>query len=210
MLNDLKKLKLIDSIIFYLIILLPLTLVSGPFLSDLSVSIIALLFIYISLKEKLYFYYNNKYTKIFFSFFIVLIVSSIFSKDVVISLKKVIFFFRFWIFSLAVWYLLSLHENKLIKYLIFTFTSTFLFLIFDGYIQFFFSENIFGWPVQGSRVSSLFKDELILGSYLSRLLPVYFALLVYSDFSKTFNKYFLFFIIFVGIETLTFLSREFK
>ena len=208
MLNDLKKLKLIDSIIFYLIILLPLTLVSGPFLSDLSVSIIALLFIYISLKEKLYFYYNNKYTKIFFSFFIVLIVSSIFSKDVVISLKKVIFFFRFWIFSLAVWYLLSLHENKLIKYLIFTFTSTFLFLIFDGYIQFFFSENIFGWPVQGSRVSSLFKDELILGSYLSRLLPVYFALLVYSDFSKTFNKYFLFFIIFVGIETLTFLSGE--
>ena len=208
MLNDLKKLKLIDSIIFYLIILLPLTLVSGPFLSDLSVSIIALLFIYISLKEKLYFYYNNKYTKIFFSFFIVLIVSSIFSKDVMISLKKVIFFFRFWIFSLAVWYLLSLHENKLIKYLIFTFTSTFLFLIFDGYIQFFFSENIFGWPVQGSRVSSLFKDELILGSYLSRLLPVYFALLVYSDFSKTFNKYFLFFIIFVGIETLTFLSGE--
>ena len=208
MLNDLKKLKLIDSIIFYLIILLPLTLVSGPFLSDLSVSIIALLFIYISLKEKLYFYYNNKYTKIFFSFFIVLIVSSIFSKDVMISLKKVIFFFRFWIFSLAVWYLLSLYENKLIKYLIFTFTSTFLFLIFDGYIQFFFSENIFGWPVQGSRVSSLFKDELILGSYLSRLLPVYFALLVYSDFSKTFNKYFLFFIIFVGIETLTFLSGE--
>lgn len=208
MLNDLKKLKLIDSIIFYLIILLPLTLVSGPFLSDLSVSIIALLFIYVSLKEKLYFYYNNKYTKIFFSFFIVLIVSSIFSKDVMISLKKVIFFFRFWIFSLAVWYILSLYENKLIKYLIFTFTSTFLFLIFDGYIQFFFSENIFGWQVQGSRVSSLFKDELILGSYLSRLLPVYFALLVYSDFSKTFNKYFLFFIIFVGIETLTFLSGE--
>ena len=208
MINDLKKLKLIDSIIFYLIILLPLTLVSGPFLSDLSVSIIALLFIYISIKEKLYFYYNNKYTKIFFSFFIVLIISSIFSKDVMISLKKVIFFFRFWIFSLAVWYLLSLYENKLIKYLIFTFTSTFLFLIFDGYIQFFFSENIFGWPVQGSRVSSLFKDELILGSYLSRLLPVYFALLVYSNFSKTFNKYFLFFIIFVGIETLTFLSGE--
>ena len=208
MINEFKKLKLIDSIIFYLIILLPLTLVSGSFLSDLSVSIIALLFIYISIKEKLYFYYNNKYTKIFFSFFIILIISSIFSKDVMISLKKVIFFFRFWIFSLAVWYLLSLYENKLIKYLIFTFTSTFLFLIFDGYIQFFFSENIFGWPVQGSRVSSLFKDELILGSYLSRLLPVYFALLVYSNFSKTFNKYFLFFIIFVGIETLTFLSGE--
>ena len=57
-------------------------------------------------------------------------------------------------------------------------------------------------------MSSLFKDELILGSYLSRLLPVYFALLVYSDFSKKFYQLLLFFFIFVGVETLTFLSGE--
>ena len=69
-------------------------------------------------------------------------------------------------------------------------------------------ENIFGWPIQESRVSSLFKDELILGSYLSRLLPIYFALLVFTKFDKKKYNYFLFFIIFVGIETLTFLSGE--
>ena len=203
-----NKINLFEKIIYFLIIVLPITLVSGPFLSDLSISIISILFIYISLKNKLYFYYKNIYSKIFGLFFIILLLTSIFSIDPFVSLKKTIFFFRFWIFTLAVWYIFSLKKEKLLNLLITTFTIVFIILIIDGYIQFFLKENIFGWPIQGSRVSSLFKDELILGSYLSRLLPVYFALLVFTKFEKKKYKYFLFFIIFVGIETLTFLSGE--
>ena len=203
-----NKINLFEKIIYFLIIVLPITLVSGPFLSDLSISIISILFIYISLKNKLYFYYKNIYSKIFGLFFIILLLTSIFSIDPFVSLKKTIFFFRFWIFTLAVWYIFSLKKEKLLNLLITTFTIVFIILIIDGYIQFFLKENIFGWPIQGSRVSSLFKDELILGSYLSRLLPIYFALLVFTKFDKKKYKYFLFFIIFVGIETLTFLSGE--
>ena len=203
-----NKINLFEKIIYFLIIVLPITLVSGPFLSDLSISIISILFIYISLKNKLYFYYKNIYSKIFGLFFIILLLTSIFSIYPFVSLKKTIFFFRFWIFTLAVWYIFSLKKEKLLNLLITTFTIVFIILIIDGYIQFFLKENIFGWPIQGSRVSSLFKDELILGSYLSRLLPVYFALLVFTKFEKKKYKYFLFFIIFVGIETLTFLSGE--
>ena len=203
-----NKINLFEKIIYFLIIVLPITLVSGPFLSDLSISIISILFIYISLKNKLYFYYKNIYSKIFGLFFIILLLTSIFSIDPFVSLKKTIFFFRFWIFTLAVWYIFSLKKEKLLNLLITTFTIVFIILIIDGYIQFFLKENIFGWPIQGSRVSSLFKDELILGSYLSRLLPIYFALLVFTKFEKKKYKYFLFFIIFVGIETLTFLSGE--
>lgn len=196
-----------EKVIYYLIVLLPITLVSGPFLSDLSVTIITLLFLYISYKKKLFFYYQNKYSKIFGLFFIILIITSFFSLDPVISFKKVIFFFRFWIFALAVWYILD-HNNKLIKHLIISFSLIFIVLIIDGYIQYFFKENIFGWPMQGTRLSSLFKDELILGSYLSRLLPIFFALLIIRKFDKKIYKYFLFFLIFVGIETLIFLSGE--
>lgn len=203
-----NKINLFEKIIYFLIIVLPITLVSGPFLSDLSISIISILFIYISLKNKLYFYYKNIYSKIFGLFFIILLLTSIFSIDPFVSLKKTIFFFRFWIFTLAVWYIFSLKKEKLLNLLITTFTIVFIILIIDGYIQFFLKENIFGWPIQSSRVSSLFKDELILGSYLSRLLPIYFALLVFTKFEKKKYKYFLFFIIFVGIETLTFLSGE--
>ena len=92
--------------------------------------------------------------------------------------------------------------------MIISFTIVFVILIVDGYIQFFLKENILGWKIQGTRVSSLFKDELILGSYLARLLPIYFALLIFTNFEKKYFGYLIFFIIFVGIETLTFLSGE--
>tara|TARA_Y100000768_G_scaffold222649_1_gene167884 strand:- start:95 stop:1402 length:1308 start_codon:yes stop_codon:yes gene_type:complete len=203
-----RKINFSENTIFYLIIFLPFSLLSGPFLSDLSVSIICLLFFYISYKRKISFYFTNIYSKAFILFFIILLITSIFSIDSLISFKKIIFFFRFWIFALAVWYIFEIKKIKLINNLIYTFTLTFIILIADGYFQFHFGENIFGWPIHGSRVSSLFKDELILGSYLSRLLPVYFALLVYSDFSKKFYQLLLFFFIFVGVETLTFLSGE--
>ena len=197
-----------ENLIYFLIILLPLTLVSGPFLSDLSISIITLIFIYIAFKKKIYFYFTNIFSKIFGLFFILLILTSLFSLDPFISLKKTIFFFRFWIFALAVWYIFNIKKHELCKKLIISFTIVFVILIIDGYIQFFLKENIFGWKIQGTRVSSLFKDELILGSYLARLLPIYFALLIFTNFEKKYFGYFIFFVIFVGIETLTFLSGE--
>ena len=197
-----------EFIIYYLIVFLPISLVSGPFLSDLSVSIITIIFIYLSFKKKLYFYYKNIFSKIFGIFFLILLLTSFFSLDSIISFKKTIVYFRFWIFALAVWYIFSINR-KLIQHLILSFTIIFLILIIDGYIQFFFEKNILGWPIQGaSRISSLFKDELILGSYLSRLLPIYFGLLVLINFDKKIYKYLLFFVIFVGVETLIFMSGE--
>ena len=209
MINILKNTnELSTNIIYFLIIALPVTLVSGPFLSDLSVSIITIIFLYISYKKKLIFYYKNKYSKFFGIFFLILLLTSFLSTDPFISFKKTIFFFRFWIFALAVWYIFNIKKEELCKYLIISFTLIFIILIIDGYYQFIFKENILGWKVYGSRVSSLFKDELILGSYLSRLLPIYFALLIYTNFEKKISAYILFFLIFVGIETLTFLSGE--
>ena len=196
-----------EKIIYFLIIFLPITLVTGPFLSDFSVSLIALLFLHISFKKKLYLYYQNIYSKLFGIFFVLLLITSILSIDPLMSLKKTTVYFRFWIFALAVWHILSIKKD-LIKHLATSFTFIFIILILDGYIQFFFKENIFGWPMTGARLSGLFKDELILGSYLSRLLPIFFAMLVYTNFEKKTYQYLLFFIIFVGAETLTFLTGE--
>ena len=112
------KQNILENIIYFLIVLLPFTLVSGPFLSDLSISIIAILFIYISFKKKLYSYYNNNYSKVFGFFFLILLLTSLFSLNPLISFKKTIFFFRFWIFALALWYIFSKNKNSLCKNLI--------------------------------------------------------------------------------------------
>ena len=52
----------------YLIILLPVLLITGPFLSDLAVSLIAFIFIINSLKNNLSKYYKNIFFKIFIFF----------------------------------------------------------------------------------------------------------------------------------------------
>ena len=94
------------------------------------------------------------------------------------------------------------------KYLLFSFAISFFILVLDGYFQFFNGYNIFGWKIIGTRISSFFKDELILGSYLSRLFPIFFALFIYFVGNK--NKFFsfLFFLLFISIDVLVFLSGE--
>ena len=76
----------------YIIILMPALLISGPFLSDLGVSIVALIFIINSVKNKLTRFYNNIYFKVFLVFCIILIISSLSSNNVLISLKNSFFY----------------------------------------------------------------------------------------------------------------------
>ena len=203
-----SKIFYFEKLPSYLIILLPFFLITGPFLSDLSISIVALLFLINSTQNNLSKYFKNIYFKIFFVFWIIIIISSLLSNDVIISLKNSFFYFRFGIFSLCFWYLLE--RNKfLLKYLFISFLICFSSLIIDGYIQYFFGKNILGVEMYREyRVSSFFGSELILGSYLSRFFPIFFGLFVYLDNNR--NKKFLFIIsiIFILTEGLIFLSGE--
>ena len=193
----------------WIIILMPLLLITGPFLSDLGVSLIVVIFLINSKKNKLIKYYNNLYFKFFFIFWVLLILSSLLSENILISLKNSFFYFRFGIFSLCFWYLLDKKILKL-KYLFITMSFCFLTLVFDGFIQFFFGKNLFGYSLYNEfRVSSFFGSELILGSYLSRFFPILFGLFVFLDSPKK-NKMFLSFLtlIFILSEVLIFLSGE--
>ncbi|MDC3143008.1 O-antigen ligase family protein, partial [Candidatus Pelagibacter sp.] len=82
----------------------------------------------------------------------------------------------------------------------------FLALVIDGYIQFFTGISLSGFKISGNRVSSFFGDELIMGSYLSRLFPLLFALFLI----KKKQKYEIYFIgvLFILVDVLIFLSGE--
>ena len=95
----------------WIIILMPILLVSGPFLSDLGVSIVSILFLINSKKNNLIKYYDNYYFKFFFIFCLILIFSSFLSENTLISLKNSLFYFRFGIFTLCFWYLLEKNIN---------------------------------------------------------------------------------------------------
>lgn len=193
----------------YIIILLPAFLITGPFLSDLGVSLVAIIFIINSIKNKLFKYFNNVFFKIFLIFWLIIIFSSLLSDNPIISLKNSFFYFRFGVFSLCFWYLLTVNKS-LLKYLFISILICFSSLIIDGYIQYFFGQNLLGVKLYNEyRVSSFFGSELILGSYLSRLFPILFGLFIFLNQEKK-NKLLLFFItiIFILSEGLIFLSGE--
>ena len=193
-----------------LISLLPALLISGPFLSDLAISIIAILFLINTYKNKLYSYYKNLFFYIFFSFYIYLVLNSLINNFNLDSFKISIFYFRFGIFSIAVWYILNKKEFFL-KYLFYCFVVCFVFLILDSYYQYFTGENIFGFKIDAgtNRPSSLFGTELILGSYLSRSYGIFFGLAIYLyNFNKDRNYFYFLGLLFVLLESLIFVSGE--
>lgn len=193
----------------WIIILMPTLLITGPFLSDLGLSLVALLFLINSVKNNLKKYYDNYFFKFFLLFCFILIISSLLSNNIFISLKNSLFYFRFGIFSLCFWYLLDKNE-KIIKHLFLSTLICFSSLIIDGYIQYIFGKNILGTELYNQyRVSSFFGSELILGSYLARFFPLLFGCFIFLDQIKK-SKLTLFFItiIFILSEGLIFLSGE--
>jgi hypothetical protein len=101
-----------------------------------------------------------------------------------------IFHFRYVLFSIAVFFFFEKYSHiKLNKNLILSvFSIIIIFLLFDSFFQFFVGENIFGQKLFDQRVSSFFGDDLILGSYLVRLLPIIFWYLFYLKIDVNLNK----------------------
>ena len=164
-----------NSITYLIISLFPILLITGPFLSDTFCIMLGLTFIIFNFQKKNWkiFYIDFRpYIYFFLIFYVYLNINSFLSFDPKISFKSSIPFFRIilFIFALA---LFTSTFNKTYKgfYLFFLFCISFLLL--DSLIQYFFEEAIFRKvEVHKNRISSFFGDELIMGSYVSRLLPI--------------------------------------
>jgi len=156
-------------------------LIWGPFFPDLIVSLSSLVFLLYLIRNKEFSYFNNKVLIIFFVFCIYCILISIFiAKNTFLSFESSLFYFRIGVFACLIWYLID-QNKKILTYFYYALVISFAVLIVDGYIQFFTGTNIIGLTVSTVRISSFFGDELILGSYLSRLFPLLFALFVLKE-----------------------------
>jgi len=199
--NYLKKNQitnlLISSIIAFLI--------WGPFFPDLIVSLSSLMFLFYVLKNNNFYYFNNTPFITFLLFFVIGIISSLESGDIPLSIKSSLFYFRIGIFSCLIWFLIEKDKN-ILKYFYYTLVICFSALVLDGYLQFFTGSNIIGLPKNGVRISSFFGDEFIMGSYLSRLFPLLFALFLVKEKYK-YEIYFIG-ILFILVDVLIYISAE--
>ena len=181
-------------------------LIWGPFFPDLIVSSSALFFLYHVLRNKNFDYFFNTPLIVFFIFCIYCVLLSVFvSKDTIFSLKSSLFYFRIGVFSCFIWYLIDKDKN-ILNYFYYALILCFSALVIDGYFQYLTGENLFGIKLTGTRVSSFFGDELIMGSYLSRLFPLLFALFLIKQKHK-FEIYFIG-ILFILVDVLIFMSSE--
>ena len=200
--NFIKK----NQIINFLIASTIPFLILGPFFPDLIVSISTLIFLFYAVKKKDFYYFNNKPSIIFFIFCLYCILVTLLSaEDRLLSFESSLFYFRIGIFSCLIWYLIE-NDKSILKYFYYVLVICFSALVVDGYLQFFTGSNIIGLPKLGVRISSFFGNELILGSYLSRLFPLLFALFLVKEK----NKYEIYYVglLFILVDLLIYISGE--
>ena len=166
-----------NLIIKNLIYFIPIFLVFSIFLAELFILFVVIIFFSYQIKNKEYKIFLNKYFIFFFIFWCFLLINSIFSYDPSLSFSKSLPYIRFGILFLAISYMLNFEDfkNKFLKYI-------FIFLIFvciDAIIQFFFGRNLVGFEAHISRISSFFKDELVLGGFLLKMYPLFLISIIY-------------------------------
>ena len=169
------------------ILLLPLTLISGPFLSDLSVVISGIILIIISVKEKNYKLIFSPISNLFFCFYLYLLIRSLFANNIILSLESSLFFFRFILFFMSVKLIVQINK-KFINSFSLIIIFSFVLLLVSSSLQYFFMISPLNSDYIGERASGLFGTELIMGSYISRLLPLLISTLFFTNkFNFKFN-----------------------
>ena len=197
MINEINKSPNINilSIVFAL---LPAFLISGPLLSEICIILLILVFLYFKI-----FNLKNfdlfKFSCCFFIFYLSINISSFFSPDIFLSLKSSLSYVRFYLFILAIFFLITLNQKTLIYFKI-SLTIIIILLFADSTFQLISGKNILGFellrPNNVLRVSSFFGDELIMGSFVVRFLPILLGLILLTEINIIKKNIFFFSILF--------------
>jgi O-antigen ligase len=179
-----------------------LSLLSGPFIPDLIVSLSALSILIGYIRFRTYF--NSKYFLFIFIFWVYLVINSFISSIPLVSLTSSIPYLRFLFF---IFFITVFFNNKSpLNFFFYTLLFVYLILLIDGIYQLSTGYNILGYVLDSSkRVSSFFDKELILGSFVSKTFAI---LLFLIFFLKIKYKYFFYIFILLVSGILVYLSRE--
>ena len=206
-----RDFSLIFNCVGYLMICLPIALISGPFFSDLFISIASLF-----LLTQIYVNKNNFNSKNNIKFFLItlyiyLLLNLVITKSYnYTSITPSIFFIRFVLLVYVVEYF-YINSHKFKKYFFYTLFFSILIVTLDGYFQFIFDYNILGFQkfCYGGGCDSIddkrrfmrltgLLNKPIIGSYIARLIPLLFGLFFLLKFNKT-KKFMDFFIVILAI-----------
>jgi len=190
----------------FFFILLPFSILFGPFLADFSISFSCILFLIYLLSNNKIHYLLNRYFFIFLFFCFYLIFISIISEKPYSSLESSLLYFRFGLFVIAIKFIIEINFN-ILKYFTISLIGAFVTALIYGFIYYIGDFNKILFNATYSRIPLPFTDEFILGSYLARLFPIFFCLYL---FFFNYKKKYIFFLSIITILTdvLIYLSGE--
>jgi O-antigen ligase len=165
----------VSSFILYLF---PASLILSTFLSNLFVTIISLSFLFYIILRKTELP-GNIFFKLFIIFWLYLILRSLFAENIFFSVRSSFFYIRYIFFSFAIIFIIE-NNKYFLKNFLKIFLVTLSILLFDGLIQFLFGTNITGINaknLEDGRISGLFGKELVLGSFISKIIFLLLAIL---------------------------------
>ena len=167
-----------NNFYYLLFILIPISIIIGPSISLLNLSIFFLFYFFKDFK----FSYNshifkNKIFILLILLNIYLMFNTLISIDLYNSMIRNFGFFRFIIFFLAINYFFFKirYDFSVFK----TWLIIFVIFIFDVFFEWFFGKNLLGYgaleSAHGTRIVSFFKDEPIAGAYINGFLFLIFG-----------------------------------
>jgi len=176
------------------IYLIPASLIIGAAVSEFFVSFTALLFLIYTIVYKDWSYYKKKIFIFLIIFFIYIVFVSLISEFPINSLRSSLFYFRFYLMFLAIWFLLDQNKNfpkYFLLSIILSLAACFFYSLADIYNSIRFETKVTDY-----RISGLFGTELIQGSYFIRFLILFLGVyaLVNNNFKNKFIYYSIFFV----------------
>jgi O-antigen ligase len=182
--------KTINLILLALFLLIPLALITGAFLSDLFLSLSAVLLIILLVKKKQLVFFKEKFFFYFLLLYFLFIFSSLISSNAKFSIETSVFYIRFIVFIFVTIYLIKNNKN-FFNYLLYIMMLIYSVLFLDTLFQFINGKNIIGLYYLNEsnfRNTSFFGNRGVLGSYTIRLLPLLLSLISIKFYKNLFYK----------------------
>ena len=166
----------ISYFFIFLILILPVSLISGPAIPDITITLTGIFFlIFFFINHKLKEILKNKFVILSFVFWFYLIFLSFFSENIKLSMSDAVIFIRILMIPIFLYFWILNEENNL-KLIIKIIFYTVIFVSLDSIYQFTnyepehgFGKDIFGFTSNWyGRLTGPFYQELIPGAFVSK------------------------------------------
>ncbi len=171
------------KILRYLIFMIPISLVLGSVILNINLILILLSFSFLIIFNKdsrVFFKSDWVYVGLIIYFF--QIVSTLVNEFYLDSLIRSMSFIKFIILAVCLDIVFCENKKNLENFLKILFVVL-VFILIDSSIQYYFGKNLLGYPGDDGRLTSIFNNEYIVGSFISKV-----GFLVTPIFLKIFIK----------------------